>query len=298
MDWNTVKLILRHVAEGLPLFAAAVISLGLARLVFLRSTSFNSQAHLFDQPNPAYAVAFGGFLLGAGLALAGTFFGGREGGALEAAGKLLIEGVLVVALLRVSILINDRFILHSFSIAKEIGEDRNLGVGFCVAGSSIACGTILNGAMTGYSLDFLHGLRDIALFWTVAQLALVVACAAYRKSMRYDVHRLIEFDDNAAVGLGFGGFLVGMGIVLRSSLVHAGKGTLGAELAISALLALLGAGLLVTVNAVVLRLLFPKTSYQEEVEMNGNLAVAAVAACVTVAAALFLASIVQRLPPQ
>ncbi len=297
MDWDTAKQILHHIGQGIPLFLAAVTALALARLVLVHSTSFNPGSELFENPNPAYAVAFGGFLLGAGLALSGTFFGGRGNVELEAIGRLLIEGVLVVALLRVSILINDRFILHSFKIDKEIGEDRNLGVGFCVAGSSIACGVILNGAMTGYSRDFLHGLRDTVLFWLVAQIILVIACIAYRGIMRYDVHRLIEYDDNTAVGIGFGGFLIGMGVVLRSALLHSGKGALGAELAISAFLALMAASLLVSVNTLVLRLLFPKTSYEDEVEMNGNVAVAVIAACATVSAALFLASILQRVPP-
>ena len=298
MDWNTAIRILHHIGSGIPLFLAAIAALVLARFVFVRTTSFTADAELFDNPNPAYAIAFGGFLLGAGLALSGTFFGGREEDGLDAVAKLLVEGALVVALLRLSVLINDHFILGSFCITKEISEDRNLGGGFCVAGSSLACGVILNGAMTGYSRGFAQGLRDTILFWLVAQLALTLACAIYRKTMRYDVHRLIEYDDNTAVGVGFGGFLVGMGIVLRSALLHSGAGSLGSELVISGFLALLAAALLVSVNKLVLWLLFPRADYEDEVELNGNAAVAIVAAGAMIAAALFLASIVQRLPPQ
>lgn len=297
MDWPLFESIANHVLHGLPLFVSAVIVLVIARYVFRETTSFDGGAELFEKRNPAYAVALGGYLLGAGLALSGTFFGGREETPLMAAGMLLADGVLAVALLRLSVFINDRFILHSFHIDKEIGEDRNLGAGFCVAGSSVACGTILNGAMTGYSQDFAHGMRDTLLFWALAQAALVVACAAYRKTMKYDVHRLIEFDDNTAVGIGFGGFLAGMGIVLRSALVHAGKGSIGEEMAVSGVLAFIAAVLLVAVNSLTLRVLFPRTSYEDEVEMNGNVGVAVIAACVTISVALFLASIVQRIPP-
>jgi uncharacterized membrane protein YjfL (UPF0719 family) len=296
MDWTIFESIANHILQGLPLFASAVIVLVIARCVFMETTSFNANDELFEKRNPAYAVALGGYLLGAGLALSGAFFGGREEDSLTAAGMLLADGLLAVALLRLSVLINDRFILHSFRIDKEISEDRNLGVGFCLAGSSVACGTILNGAMTGHSEGFVLGLRDTVLFWALAQAALVAACAAYRKTMKYDVHRLIEYDDNTAVGIGFGGFLVGMGIVLRSTLVHAGKGPLGQEIAISAVLAIFGAALLVAVNSLTLRLLFPRNSYEEEFEMQGNVGVAAIAACVTISVALFLASIVQRIP--
>ena len=294
MDWSPLKNSALHIADGLPMFAVAVIVLILGRFVFLRTTSFDSNAELFEKRNPAYAVALGAYLLGAGLALSGTFFGSREETPLAALGQLLVDGVLVIALLRASVWINDRFILSTFSIAKEIGEDRNLGVGFVVAGSCIACGLILNGAMTGYSKDFAHGLRDVVLFWALGQAALVAACAAYQKTMKYEVHRLIEYDDNTAAGLGFGGFLVGMGIVLRSSLVGAGRGTIGHELMISAFLAAAGAILLVVVNGAILRLLFPRTNYEDEVEMNGNVSVAVIAAGATIAVALFLASIVQR----
>lgn len=297
MDWTLFESIANHILEGLPLFAAAVVVLVVARQVFMGTTSFDANAELFEKRNPAYGVALGGYLLGAGLALSGTFFGGRGGAPLMAAGMLLADGLLAIALLRLSIEINDRFILHSFRIDKEISEDRNLGVGFCVAGSSIACGVILNGAMTGYSKDFAHGLRDTILFWALAQAALVLACAAYRKTMKYDVHRLIEYDDNTAVGIGFGGFLIGMGVVLRSALVHAGKGSIGEEMAVSGVLAIIGAILLVTVNSLTLRALFPRTSFEDEVEMKGNVGVAVIAACVTVSVALFLASIVQRIPP-
>ena len=294
MDWTIFTTIAIHILGGLPLFAVALLVLILGRLVFLRTTSFNAHAELFDKRNPAYAVALGAYLLGAALALSGTFFGSREDDSLIAAGKLCVNGSLVIVLLRASLWVNDRFILSTFSIAKEIGEDRNLGVGFCVAGSCLACGLILNGAMTGYSKDFIHGLRDVVFFWGLGQAAMVAACAAYRRTVKYEVHRLIEYDDNTAVGLGFGGFLVAMGIVLRSALLGAGRGTLGQELTASAFLAVAASLLLVLVQAVTLRLLFPKTNYEDEVEMNGNVAVAIIAAGTTVAVAMLLASIIQR----
>ncbi len=298
MDWSFLNHLASHVVNGCPTFLAAVVVLVGARFLFLRTTRYNSQKELFGEPNSAYAVMLGAYLFAAGIALAGTFFGSRETGSLVAAGVLLIDGVLTILLLRLSIAINDRFVLSSFPIAREIAHDRNLGVGFCVAGSIVACGLILNGAMTGFSDDFAHGLRDLLVFWLLGQVVLVVFSAAYSRSMKYDVHRLIEYDDNVAVGIGFGGFLTGMGIVVRSSLKLADtrEGHLLQAVVETAVLATVGALLMLLVNGLILRLLFPRTNYESEVELKGNVAVGVIAATANLAVALFLGSILQRGP--
>ena len=156
------------------------------------------------------------------IAIAGTAFGrGQDEGLIRVA-KVLVEGTFAIVLLRVSIWVNDRFILSRFCIVKEIHEDKNLGVGFCVAGSCIACGLVLNGALTGFSKDFVHGLIDIVIYWLLGQMALVLGAFVYHRIKKYDVHGLIEYDDNVAVGIGFGAFLASLGLVVRASLVGAG----------------------------------------------------------------------------
>lgn len=294
MDWSLITSIFAHILNGVPLAVAAIVILVAGRSLFLRTMPFDPDRELIAKQNKAYSVVLAAYLFSAALALSGTFFGSREDAMLIALGELLAEGVLVIVLLRVSIWVNDRFILSRFSIAKEIGEDQNLGVGFCVAGSCVACGLILNGALTGFSKNFVLGLRDIVLFWALGQTVLVLACYGYRKMMRYDVHRLIEYDNNVAAGVGFGGFLVGLGIIMRSALVGSGQESLGAELAITAVIAVVGAAILLAINSPILFLLLPKANYEEEVEMNCNVAASVVMLCATVATALFLGSIIQR----
>jgi uncharacterized membrane protein YjfL (UPF0719 family) len=131
--------------------------------------------------------------------------------------------------LRLSIWVNDRLILYRFSLAREICQDKNLGAAFCLAGSCIACGLILNGVLVGYSKSFAYGLRDIVIFWLLGQAILVIGAFAYQRITKYDVHELIEYDDNVAVGIGFGAFLAGLGIVVRASLVGAGLASLGTD---------------------------------------------------------------------
>jgi uncharacterized membrane protein YjfL (UPF0719 family) len=54
------------------------------------------------------------------------------------------------------------------------------------------------------------GLIDMTAFWTLGQCMLCLTAMLYRKLKTYDVHRVIEFDDNAAAGLGFGSMLLSM----------------------------------------------------------------------------------------
>jgi uncharacterized membrane protein YjfL (UPF0719 family) len=294
MDWTFLFEVSAHLLRGLPLFGGTLLVLVAARFLFLLSTPFRVGNDLVDAENPAIGLVFGAWLFGVALALAGTLFGRGEDETLAAVGKILVEGAMVVALLRISIWVNDRLILHRFCIVKEIRDDRNLGVGFCVAGSCVASGLILNGALTGFSENFASGLRDIAIFWLLGQITLVSGAFVYHKISRYDVHALIEHDDNVAVGIGFGAFLVSLGLVVRAAIVGAGLDSISRELPRTLLLALVGVLCVIVVNAVAPLLVTAKVKYEDEVEMHGNIAVSTVTACATLAAAMLLASIIQR----
>lgn len=294
MDWTIITEVCGHITRALPSFAAAILLLVAARYFFLVTTSFTVDQDLLDDENPAAGVVFAAYLLGVGIALAGTMFGRGGEGMLIRVGKTLVEGSLAVALLRVSIWVNDHFVLHRFCITKEIRDDRNLGAGFCVAGSCLACGLILNGALAGFSKDFVHGLRDVIIFWVLGQVALVFGAFVYQRITRYDVHQLIEYDDNVAVGIGFGTFLASLGLVVRGSLVGAGLDSLTRELSRTLLLASFGVLSVIAVNAVAALLVTAKVKYEDEVEMHGNVAVSVVTAGASLAVAILLASIIQR----
>lgn len=273
----------------------------LSRYLFLGTTRFGGDEEILGERNTAAGIVFGAYLLGVAVALAGAFFGwhqaGQSGvanGLLSRMAMLLTEGLLMVVLLRMSIWVNDRFILRRFCVVKEVRTDRNLGAAFCLAGSSLAGGLILNGALSGFSAGFLAGLRDIILFWLLGQLVLIGGGLLYAWLARYDVHRLIEYDDNAAVGVGFGGFLVGLGIIVRSSLVGAGAGSLGTEVLQTSILAILGVVGLMLVRSAAGRFLMPKVNYEEDVEMSGNMAVSIVSAVVLIGVAILLGAAIQR----
>ncbi len=294
MDWSIITEVSAHLSSGVPLFGAAIVILIAARFLFVLSTPFQVGEDLIDAENPAAGVVFAAYLFSVALALIGTMFGRGQDDTLVAMAKILVEGTMAIALLRISIWVNDRFILHRFCIVKELRDDKNLGVGFCVAGSCIASGLILNGAITGYSSNFGYGLRDIAIFWLLGQVVFVVAAYAYHRIARYDVHELIEYDDNVAVGIGFGAFLVSLGLVVRASIIGAGLEPLSTELLRALLLAFVGTLGVLATSAMATRMLTAKLNYEDEVEMHGNVAVSSVTATATLAAAMLLASIIQR----
>ena len=301
MEWSVITPVLEHAINALPSFLVVILVLVASRYLFLVTTRFGGDGEIVGNRNAATGLVFGAYLLGVAIALQGSFFEGGKAelsganeGLLIRMGKLMVEGALIVLLLRLSIWVNDRFILSRFRVAKEVKEDRNLGAAFCLAGSSLAGGLILNGALSGYSFNFLFGLRDIILFWILGQVVLIGGSLLYQRVTRYDVHRLIEYDDNAAVGVGFGGFLVGLGIIVRSALVGAGGGSLGTELLQTAILAVLGVGGLMAVRSGAAYLLMPKANYEEDVEMSGNMAVSIVAAMVLIGVAILLGAAIQR----
>ena len=295
MEFSPLQSAFQHVVQAAPVLLLLVLLLVVASQVFVRTLSFDPGEELVEKRNLAFGIVLAAFLASVGIALTGTLFLVRQDPSLGALGEAAIEGLVAIVLLRLSILVNDKLILSRFCIVKELKEDRNLGTAFCVAGSSLAGGVILSGALTGFSTSFGTGLRDIVIYWLIAQVLLVVGGLIHAQLARYDVHRLIEFDDNAAVGLDFGGYLLGIGIVLRAAIVGADmNANAGAEVLGSGTLAVLGLVIFSLLNHVVHLGILPRMSKDEEVEMNGNLAVSAVAFCATLALALLVGAAIQR----
>jgi uncharacterized membrane protein YjfL (UPF0719 family) len=197
-------------------------------------------------------------------------------------------------LVRASLWVNDRLILSDFSVNKEIGEDRNLGAAFCVAGALVATGFTINGALTGFSSSVWVGLRDIVIFWGFGQLVLVGGALLYRCTAPFDLHRIIELDHNRAVGLSFGGYLAGLGIVARTSLVGSGMDDLGNEILRTLTIAAVGVGLLIAARILVNLVFLKRSSLHSEISLEDNLAVGVLAVSGYLGSAILLAAILSR----
>ncbi|MBT5705140.1 MAG: DUF350 domain-containing protein [Verrucomicrobia bacterium] len=294
MDVSILSSVLNQLVRVLPLLLVALILLWVAMLVLRLSLPLDFKLQLSQKGNPAYGVLCAGFLFGAALAISGSFFGRWEDSSLLASGKTLIEGCLSIFLIRIGIWINDRTILSGFCISKEISEDRNLGVGLVVAGSAIACGLIINGSLIGYSAGFWLGIRDIILFWILGQASLIVGSRVFRGLKQFDVHRLLEYDGNVAVGLSFGAFLIGVGIIVRGALIGSGLISVSNEILRMLILSTMGVGILAVLHASIGRCMLGGVNLVEEVEMNHNTAVGSVVAAVTIGVALLIAELFKR----
>jgi len=190
---------------NLPHFALLLIMLFIAKLFFDLTTPYKFNKELTEKDNPAFGICLAGYLVGSGIALTGVVFGSEEP-LLNEILPLLVGSVVTIILMRLSVIINDLAILHSFSVTKEIVEDRNSGTGFVVAGSSIATGMMLNGVLSGSSESLMLGMRDIAIYWLIGQVILVIGGFVFQMITRYDVHKVIGDEDNLSAGISFGGF--------------------------------------------------------------------------------------------
>ena len=192
MAWTLVYLLEAFVL----LWLAKALYVGLYRRVDIKK-------ELFENDNVALAVALGGYLLGIIIALGGVLGGASAGWQTDLANIALYGGASVLLLLAAS-LVCEKALLPHFDNTKEVVEDHNLGTAFVEAGLHVGNGLIILAIVQGAG-PWWSGL----VFWAVAQAVLVLAGLLYEGITNHHIHREVE-RDNAAVGLAFGGALVGL----------------------------------------------------------------------------------------
>ena len=176
---------------------------------------------LVVKDNFAFAIVNVGYYAGLLVVIAGSLIGESQGIGMDISNQLGY-GILSVGLLFLSAKINDRFILHQFSIHKEIFRDRNAGTGVVEAASYFTSGLIIYGAVSGGIHNMfpnlawgllLSGILSVLIFWLVGQLLLILTTRIYSHIIPYDVHEAIR-EDNVAAGVGFAGAIVALGILI------------------------------------------------------------------------------------
>jgi uncharacterized membrane protein YjfL (UPF0719 family) len=162
---------------------------------------------LFEQNNLALAISTVGYLFGIIIALGGLFSGESRGLQADLTG-IVLYGLLTILLMIIASFICEKILLPRFDNTKEVVEDQNIGTAFVEAGVHIANGLILLAIQQGTG-PWWSGL----VLWGTAQGVLVVAGLLYEWVTPHNIHEQLE-GDNGAVGLAFGGGLVGMGNII------------------------------------------------------------------------------------
>ena len=265
------------------------------------TTPFSFRVELSEKDNPAFGINLMGYIIGVMLLLMGATATGS--GDLSHPLDIGVFGVLAVVLLRVGALVTDKFILPSFSVWKEITEDRNIGVGFLTAGVFIGTGAILKGALTGESSSILMGILTTVEYFVFSQIVLVIAAFIYTKHIKYHhsdgstfgVLQELRDNDNPAVGLSFAGFIVGASLVVSAS-IDGNDITSVADLlaALNTLLlsSALGVGSMLLIRPFIDKAVIPYASVGAEVGEQKNLAIAGVNAGFYVGLGLILHSLI------
>ena len=272
------------ILTSIPYFGVLLVFLFLGKWLFDKTTPYRIDEELTSKDNPAFGTLLALFFVGLAIALGGVVFGATMD-PLPDLINFAVYGTLTLVMMRVSILINDKFILNKFSVHKEIVQDQNVGTAFVVGGGCIATGFMINGALSGESDSFWRGIFDLGVYFAVGQLLLILGGIVFQKITDYDVHQVIEHDDNAAAGLSFGGFLAAIGIIAKTALSGASS-NLSAEVMTTAMLAGSGIILLILVRVIADKILLPSSPLSKEVAVDKNIAAGAVAAASFVSVAI------------
>lgn len=231
----------------LVVYVILLLAAGLGVLCWMYRVAFPRE--LLANENLAVAICFSGFFLGLTFALAGLFFGQIAENGKTCLAYWGLEGLLAFCLMLLTVWITDRLLLSRFPIAREITQDQNLGVACAVAGVCLSAGLVMNGVLCGYSESAFLAVRDIIVYWALAQFALWITLRVIIFLRPFDFVHQLEEDDNLASGLSLGFFVTSLGILARAAVLYSGRDGIWAEIGDSLLRFLLGLTILVGVLA-------------------------------------------------
>ncbi|MEQ9288996.1 MAG: DUF350 domain-containing protein [Cyclobacteriaceae bacterium] len=173
---------------------------------------------LVENDNFAFSVAYVGYFVGLLLAI-GSALLGESDGLVNDLIDIGVYGGLSILLLNLSIIINDKIILHKFHVKKEIVDQRNTGSGIVEGAMAVSTGLIILGAIHGEGHGAGGPIITAILYWVLGQGLMFVTAKVYNAITPYDVHDHIE-KGNIAVGIGFAGALIAIANLIRFALMH------------------------------------------------------------------------------
>lgn len=289
---------LQKALANLPQAAALLCVLVVAVIALYRTArarKIDFPVEMTEKDNVAASTTVGLFILGIAVALSAVIVDGLSTPLPQMVTWVIGAGVLSTLLVIASAVVNDKLILGSFSVTKEIFQDRNVGTAFVVGATFLGSGIVINGALDGHSDSLFQAFADVMFYWAVGQVLFVVAAWLFTKTRTYNLHKAIEDDDNAAAGLSFGGFIVGVAMIVGAAFRGAGSAWLD-ETAIALPLFAFGVFVMILFNVVIDKVVLPNSSLAHEIKTDKNIGAAAVSAAGSIATGLIIAQMINTFP--
>lgn len=206
-----LQLIALNIIAPLSLLLLYLVVFWLSKWTANKVTPYNINTEISEKHNRAVALSLSGYLIAVTIIFCSVLIGPSRG-IVDDLRLVGIYAVIGIVLLNIARVVNDKLILYKFHNKAELVDDQNEGTGAVIAGSFIASGLIVAGAVHGEG----GGMGTTLAFFVIGQLGLILFSKVYNLITPYDIHDEIE-KNNIAAGVAFGGTLVALGIILMNA---------------------------------------------------------------------------------
>lgn len=159
---------------------------------------------LLMRDNAALGLRYALFAIAVVFSLLGIFDRGQgDSGAAD----FTLHALLATLLIYISRFFNDWFILYHFSNNREVVQEKNTAVALVEGATYMASAYVIGGAF----YDWESGLLNSLLWFIIGQLLLAILALLYRAVAR-GTDKALD-DQNFAVGISLGAFLLAGGMV-------------------------------------------------------------------------------------
>ena len=197
--------------SGGSLLVLYVVVFFVANIAYSKIVGYEVKSEIVEKDNMAVAISLAGYLFAISIIFISCLLGPSKG-LLQDLYVIIEYSLLGIVLLYVAHLVNDKLILHKFNNKKELVDDKNVGAGAVQAGSYVASGLIIAGAIHGEG----GGLITAIVFFILGQILLIFFTKIYNLITSFDVHDEIE-KNNFSAGIAFAGTLIALGIILSKA---------------------------------------------------------------------------------
>ncbi len=171
-------------------------------------TSFDVVKELVINDNVAFNISYGGYMLSVTIVYLGSFLGPHVDLVTDLI-SVFWHSLLGIVMLNISVILNDKLILHKFSNTEAIIKNQNLGVAMVQFGSYLASSLVIAGSLYGEDDNIWLTL----ILFSLGQVALILFAMYYNWITPWSVHEEIE-SKNTSAGIALSGNLIAAGVLM------------------------------------------------------------------------------------